>query len=295
MKLAEARVSIVGLGLIGGSMASGLRSLCAEVIGVDTDAETLRLAPERGVVDRVEPDLRAGLEACDLAILAVPVGEILSILRRMGTDLPTPRFVLDVGSTKAEIVAAMRALPSEIDPLGGHPLCGKEISGLSAAEADLFRDKAFVVTPLERSSVGVRRLADEIIGTLGARSIVVDALAHDRLLAATSHLPYVLAVTLVACVGEIAASDPNVWELAASGFRDTTRLAGSDVRMMMDILSTNTANIQKMIHAARETLGGLEAALQKGDFSDVEAQLHDARGHKMQLEARQAARIEGGT
>jgi prephenate dehydrogenase len=295
MRLAEARVTIVGLGLIGGSMAAGLRGRCAELVGVDLDPETLRFARDRGIVDRIEPDVGAGLETCDMAILAVPVGEILSILARLGGDLPSPQFIMDVGSTKAEIVAAMRALPSEIDPLGGHPLCGKEISGLSAAEAGLFRDKAFVITPLERSTDGVRQLADGIIDALGARAIVMDAVEHDRLLAATSHLPYLLAVTLVACVGEIATSDPGVWELTASGFRDSTRLAGSDIRMMIDILSTNTSDIRKMIDAARAILIRFEDALQKGDLAGVEAQLQVARSYRLQLEGRQTSKIGGRT
>jgi len=294
MKLAEARVTIVGLGLIGGSMAAGLRGRCASLVGVDTDPDTLQLARDRAVVDRVETALEIGLGECDLTILAVPVRGILSILARIGHDLPTPKYILDVGSTKVEIVAAMRDLPARTDPLGGHPLCGKEISGLSAAEASLFRGKVFVLTPLDRTSQEMRQITDELVSALGARPLVMDAQDHDRLLAATSHLPYILATILVACADEVAASDPILWELVASGFRDSTRLAGSDIRMMMDILSTNRAEIESMIQKARSILGLLEAALQEGDFAALETQLIRARGQRLQLEPGVTSRVEGG-
>jgi prephenate dehydrogenase len=236
--------------------------------------------------------LHAGLEACDLAVLAVPVRDILSILARMGDELPSPRFVMDVGSTKAEIVAAMRRLPREIEPLGGHPLCGKEGSGLPAAEADLFRGRGFVITPLQRSSLGVMQLADELLAALEARPIVIDAPEHDRLLAATSHLPYLMAVALVACADELAASGSRVWEMTASGFRDTSRLAGSDVRMMMGILSTNSAEIEKMLASARAILGDFEAALHQGDFPGLETRLRQARERRVQLGGLQTPPIE---
>lgn len=294
MKLAEAHVTIVGLGLIGGSMAAGLRGRCARLLGVDTDPGTLQLARDLGVVDRAEADLRAGLAECDLTILAVPVGGILAILARMGHELPSPKYVLDVGSTKAEIVAAMHDLPASADPMGGHPLCGKEIPGLPAAEASLFRGRVFVLTPLDRTSIGMRQIADEVVMELGARPIEMDARDHDRLLAATSHLPYILATTLVACAEQLATSDPIVWELVASGFRDSTRLAGSDIRMMMDILSTNAAEISTMIHRARETLMRLEGALQDGDLESLESLLIRARSHRLALESGETAQVEGG-
>jgi prephenate dehydrogenase len=294
MKLAEAHVTIVGLGLIGGSMAAGLRGRCARLIGIDTQPETLQLARERGIVDRVELDLQTGLAECDLAILAVPVGGILSILSRLGHDLPSPKYILDVGSTKAEVVAAMLDLPAPAAPLGGHPLCGKETSGLSAAEASLFRGQVFVLTPLSRTSLRMRQIADELISALGARPLVMDAKDHDRLLAGTSHLPYILATVLVACIEELAASDPIVWKLTASGFRDSTRLAGSDVQMMMDILSTNRAEVGRMIKQTRSILGRLEGALREGDFATLESQLSRARRQRLLLEERQTRRTEAG-
>jgi prephenate dehydrogenase len=136
------------------------------------------------------------------------------------------------------------------------------------------------------------QLADELLAALEARPIVIDAPEHDRLLAATSHLPYLMAVALVACADELAASGSRVWEMTASGFRDTSRLAGSDVRMMMDILSTNSAEIEKMLASARAILGDFEAALHQGDFPGLETRLRQARERRVQLGGLQTPPIE---
>ena len=273
MRLHEANLTIVGLGLMGGSMARALHDQCADLVGVDNDPETVDLAKRLGVVDRATDDPVAGLKGCDLAILAVPVQAILDILVRLGRDLPTPRFVLDLGSTKAEIVRAMEALPAGVDPLGGHPLCGKEASGLAASEATLFRGHTFVLSPLDRTSPDMHLLANELIDALGAQPMVMDAERHDRLVATTSQLPYLFATALVATAIEAAATDTAIWDMIASGFRDTTRLAASDLPMMVDILLTNHKEVHKALKRSMTTLQSLASLVASGDAERLRVEL----------------------
>ena len=225
MRLSEARVSIIGLGLMGGSIARALHGVVAELIGADWDPLVVDLAAELKVVDRATNDINNALESCDLVLLATPVRAILDTLTQMGRHLPAPPRVFDIGSTKVEIVQAMNALPKEIDILGGHPLCGKELVGLANSDADLFRDKAFVITPLERTSEEMLQLAHELIAALGARPLIMDAQQHDSLVAITSHLPHLIAFTICGTAGDLEdVLEQEVIKFSASGFRDFTRI-----------------------------------------------------------------------
>ncbi len=265
MKLRETRIALVGLGLMGGSLAHGLRGRSAGLIGVDSDPAAVECARSLRLVDRATTDLASALADCDLAILAVPVRAILSLLQRLGRDLPLPPYVLDVGSTKVAVVQAMQTLPEGADPIGGHPLCGKETSGLEAALPGLFQGSTFVLTPLERTSPAARSLAEELVHTMGAQPLVMDAARHDRLVALTSHLPYLMAAGLVEAAHQAASEEPELWSLAASGFRDTSRLAASDVSMMLDILLTNRDNVRAALGRVRAALERMEELLAAGD------------------------------
>ncbi|MCC6188149.1 MAG: prephenate dehydrogenase [Anaerolineales bacterium] len=261
-RLAAAEVAVVGLGLMGGSLALALRSHCRSIVGVDPDPRACALALECGAVDRAaELD---GALAADVLILAAPVRAITALVqdfaRRPALEHPT--VLLDLGSTKAQIVAAMQALPSGWDPLGGHPMCGKEVSGLAHAEASLFRDKLFVLTPLARTSPKALSLARALVAAVGARPLALSPDRHDTLAAHSSHLPYLAAALLVRAAE--AAGDPQVWQLAASGFRDTSRLAASDVTMMLDILLTNRSAILAALERYQAEAATLSALLQDG-------------------------------
>lgn len=289
MRLSEARVAVVGLGLMGGSAALALRGRVAAVVGADADPDVVRRAQALGLVPRATTDLAEALEACDLALLAVPVGAILDLLPRLGRDLPAPRLVLDFGSTKGAVVQAMADLPPEVEPIGGHPLCGKETSGPEAAEASLFRGATFVLTPLERTGAAALALAEDLVRALGARPLYLDAERHDRLVAWTSHLPYLLAATLVACVARTAEREPAVWDLAASGFRDTSRLAASDLTMMLDILRTNRQAVAAAARAAAADLHHLADLLEASQDGRLRAELGRRREARRGFEARQRA------
>jgi prephenate dehydrogenase len=204
------------------------------------------------------------VEQADLIVLATPVRTILELIPLVGSLAPTGCLLMDLGSTKARIVEAMEALPPHLQAIGGHPMCGKEVSGVAAAEADLYEGATFVLTPLQRTSAEALTLAQELVEAVGARPLLMDAERHDRLAAAVSHLPYLLSAGLVATAEEVAAEDELVWGLAASGFRDTSRLAASDVTMMLDILLTNRQTVGETLSRFAHQLNTI-AHLLEGD------------------------------
>ena len=281
MGLKDARVVIIGLGLMGGSLAGALRkrSACREVRGVARREETIREALRRGFIDVGACDLAEGVEQADLIVLATPVRTILELMPQVGSLAPPGCLLMDLGSTKAGIVRAMKSLPPHLQVIGGHPLCGKEVSGVASAEADLYQGATFVLTPLQRTSSETLTLAQELVEAVGAQSLVMNAERHDRLVAAVSHLPYLLSVGLVATTEEFAAEDELIWELAASGFRDASRLAASDVTMMLDILLTNRAAVGETLGRFAHQLSAIAHLL----AADDEEGLRSLSGSKIAL------------
>jgi prephenate dehydrogenase len=279
--LAQARVAVVGLGLMGGSLALALRGRCREIVGVDSDPAALAFACHHGIVDRDAP-LDGALDA-DLLVLAAPVRAILaqlSDLQRRPAPTST-HIVLDLGSTKTDIATAMRGLPPGYAPVGGHPMCGKEVSGLAHADAGLFRDKLFVLTPLERTPGWALTWVRRLVEALGARPIELSPQRHDVLAAAASHMPYLAATLLVRAAESV--SDEQVWQMAASGFRDTSRLAASDVTMMTDILLTNRRAILEALGRYEAELGALTGLLESGDADALAAFLAAAAQRRRRL------------
>jgi prephenate dehydrogenase len=267
--LAQARVAVVGLGLMGGSLALALRGCCQSLWGVDNDAAVLSYACQRGIIDDAT-EFDGALQA-DVLVLAAPVRAILAQLEQMARLRgPAGRLlVLDLGSTKTEIVAAMRGLPAGFAPVGGHPMCGKEVSGLVYAEAALFRDKVFVLTPLDRTPAWALNLARQMVAAVGARPLELTPERHDQLAASASHLPYLAAAVLVRAAEGL--GDEQLWQMAASGFRDTSRLAASDVTMMTDILLTNRQAIAGALERYQAELGALMALLETADAAALAA------------------------
>lgn len=251
------RIGFFGLGLMGGSLALALRPHCAEIHACDTDPATRALAKK--MVDFVYADAADMLPHIDLLILAAPVRVNLRFLADLPALYAGPLMVLDISSTKRAIFMAMRNLPPHFDPLGGHPMCGKEISGLPHAEANIFHGAAFAFTPLTRTSPRLRTLAQDLADRIGAQALWLDAETHDRWVAATSHLPYLLSLALKQ------ATPPEAAPLIGPGFRSTTRLSASNPTVMLDILLTNRQAILQALDRFRERLNALENALHLGD------------------------------
>ncbi len=247
--LTDHRIAIVGLGLMGASLAGALRGKCREVIGVARRQETVEQALTRGLVDRGTTDLAEGIRVANVIVLATPVRTIIQQLDEIGRLAPPGCLVMDLGSTKREIVAAMERLPAHIQPLGGHPMCGKELAGIEAADPALYRERTFILTPLARTSEEALALGVALAEIVGARPLVLDADRQDYLVATLSHLPYIIACALVATADATTSADPAAWQIVAGGFRDTSRVAGSDVTMMVDILLTNREHIVRALEA----------------------------------------------
>jgi prephenate dehydrogenase len=258
-RLADATVAICGLGLMGGSLAMGLRGKCASLLGIDPHPATLELALSLSIVDRASSDAATLLPEADLIILAAPIFEIISLIGKLPALTSRPCVVLDLGSTKQQVVEAMSRLPDYFDPLGGHPICGKENLSLANAEANLFRDAPFCLAPLPRTTSRALSAARQLIEAIGARPVIVEAEEHDRLLASTSHLPFLLASAL-------ALSTPGeAGRFVGPGFKSTSRLAGTPASMMMGVLQSNRENVLAALAQFQESLRKVEAALRSDD------------------------------
>ncbi len=283
-KLSECRVTVVGLGLMGASLCMDLvqGKLCREVRGVARRAETALAAFFANAVDQATTDLHTGVAGADIVILATPVRTIVDMLVEVGPLLWPGALVMDMGSTKGDICAAMEHLPHHIQPIGGHPMTGKETAGFESAEAGLYRGATWVLTPLPRTSPETVELSLELVRAVGAKPVVLEPRRHDRLVAAISHLPFLLASALVHTVDSTGVDDPTVWRLAAGGFRDTSRVAASDTRMFMDILMTNRDAVLAQLDTLDDQLHDLRALLADGSEADLRAKL--AHSQKLRTE-----------
>ena len=253
--LSNCTVAIVGLGLMGGSLAAALRGQCKCVVGVARRQATLDFAHAHGFIDAGTSDLIAGVRDADVVILGTPVRVIIEQLVEIAPHLREGCIVMDLGSTKSFIVDAMdRLLPDHIQPLGTHPMCGKETSGIEVAEATLYEGCTFILTPLARTSDKTVALGRELAKMIGANPLVLEPDQQDFLVGTVSHLPYLLACSLVATADATTSKDPAMWKIVAGGYRDTSRVAGSDVKMMLDILMTNKGHVLDAIHAFEDQL-----------------------------------------
>jgi prephenate dehydrogenase len=280
----QAQVCVVGLGLMGGSLALALGGQVAAITGIDVDSATRETAVAQGVVGRAGGDLSLAAEA-DIVVLATPVRAIVRLVGELGGRLKPGALLIDLGSVKGPVVGAMDDLPQHVWAVGGHPMCGKAVSGLKHADAALYRGARFVLCRSERTTPAAWKLARGLVEAVGARPIGMDAVHHDQVAATISGLPYALSAALALVAGRQAEADPAVWRLAASGFRDTSRLAGSDPVMMTDILLTNADAVLEAIRQAQEHLEALAGAIGNGTLEALHAQLVEAQQRRHEWES----------
>jgi len=283
MDLCDAQVTVVGLGLMGGSLAGALRGKCRSVVGVARRSETVEQALAVGLIDRGTADLAQGVHQANVVVLATPVRVIMRQLPEVAPLLPQGCLLMDLGSTKSEILAEMERLPDHIQPLGGHPMCGKEVSGIEEADPTLFLGRTFILTPLARTSPEALALGRSLAEASGAYPLILEPQRQDQLIATLSHLPYLLACALVATADATTSPDPAAWKIVAGGYRDTSRVAGSDVTMMMDILLTNRAEVLKALSAFKTQLHSLTRLVASGDEDEMRAALGRIRDERMRM------------
>ena len=288
------RLVVVGLGLIGGSFAKGIREsgLCGEVVGVDLDPQSRKLAVELGVVDRCEEDLATACRGADVIQLAVPILAMERVLALLATFNLGNTVLTDVGSAKGNVVKAARlafgTMPTHFVP--GHPIAGSEQSGVEASNAELFKRHKVILTPLPETDPEALALVDHLWSALGADVEHMEVERHDEVLAATSHLPHLLAFGLV---DSLAKRNENleIFRYAAGGFRDFTRIAGSDPVMWHDIFLANREAVLRTLDTFQTDLDALREAMVAGDgrqLLGVFTRARVAREHFGKILARRA-------
>ena len=265
------RLVVVGVGLLGGSVALAARAsgVAREIVGVGRDRQRLEGPLRAGLVDRITTDVAAGVDGADCVVLAATVLANERLLETIWARAPAAALLTDVGSTKRRIVTAAERLAAgrPLAFLGSHPMAGSEKSGWQVARADLFRGATVIVTPTDATEPRAIKGVSALWEALGARVSALDPETHDRTVAAISHLPHVAAWALVDAVGRF---EPGALAFAARGFKDTTRIAASDPSMWRDVLLDNAPAVRASLGAFRAALDELERLLAAGDAAGIE-------------------------
>jgi len=274
------KVAIIGVGLIGGSFALGLKEkkLARQIVGAGRSAANLKLALERGVIDASAADAASAAQGADLVMISTPVSQFERIFGEIGSNLKPGALVLDAGSTKRDVVAAARkGLGGKVAQfVPAHPIAGAEHSGAGAATVDLFRGRRVVLTPLKENKETDVEAATALWAGFGARVSRMTPEQHDEVFAAVSHLPHLLAYALVSDVSA-RANAAQLFGYAAGGFRDFTRIASSHPEMWRDICVANSDELLKEVAHFSGQVEKIRKLLEKKDANAIEKVFSDAR------------------
>lgn len=281
------QLTVIGVGLIGGSLARALRSAnyCQRVVGCGRNENELNKAIALGVIDHFEMNIANAVRDADVVVLAVPLGAMENVLRNLVGHLKPGAVITDVGSAKESVVLAAQrafgAVPVQFVP--GHPIAGTENSGVEASFAELFQQRRVILTPLADTNAEATALVRNMWSATGAMVDEMSVAQHDTMLAATSHLPHLLAYTLVDTLLQVDSSE-QIFLFAAGGFRDFTRIASSDPVMWRDICLANRVAIITMLERFRQQLDVLQSAIEQGDgdtLKDTFARAKSARDRNL--------------
>lgn len=262
------KLCLIGVGLIGGSLARALRQAgyVDEIVGCGRRQATLEKAKSLHVIDTIEMDMATAVNGADFVVIAVPLAAIGDVLHKIKGNLSNHTVITDVGSAKASVIntakSSLGPMISQFVP--GHPIAGKEKSGVEASVAELFQQRRVVLTPLSQTKQSAIDQVRACWQIAGAEVVIMDAEEHDEILAATSHLPHLLAYTFVDQLAQIH-QHRNVFEYAAGGFRDFSRIASSDPTMWRDICLTNRSAILRILDQFSEKLEHLKMAVENSD------------------------------
>lgn len=262
------RLCIIGVGLIGGSLARALKKAGAvdEVVGAGRDVSHLEKAKELGVIDHFETDISKAVKGCDMVVLAVPLGAMQAVFEKIAPVMTEEMIITDVGSAKGSVVKAAQfafnTIPETLVP--GHPIAGTEKSGVEASFAELYQNRRIILTPLVTSSSNAVSKVRSMWQACGAEVVETSIEHHDEVLAATSHLPHMLAYSLVDTLAKMD-EKKEIFDFAAGGFRDFTRIASSDPNMWHDICISNKDALVMMIKKFSDDLALLAKAIETND------------------------------
>ncbi len=262
------RLCIIGVGLIGGSLARALRAagFCHEIVGAGRSAEHLQKAVELGVIDRYETDPALAVAGADMVFVAVPLGAMQSVFSAIKGRLAAGAVLTDAGSAKGSVLETVHQVFGEVPGffVPGHPIAGTEQSGVEASFAGLYKNRRVILTPVESTDAQAAGRVRAMWEAAGAEVVEMDPVHHDAVLAATSHLPHLLAFTLVDSLVRLA-DQQELFEYAAGGFRDFTRIASSDPVMWRDICLANHDAIELLIEHFISDLESVNQAVQARD------------------------------
>jgi len=262
------RLAVIGVGLIGGSLARALRSVgqVSEIVGCGRGKANLDEAISLGVIDRYSHDIGAAVEGADLVFLAVPLGAMHGTFAALRDALPANALITDGGSAKGSVVADCRAAAPELLHrfVPGHPIAGTERNGVSASFAELYRNRRVILTPLDENDPQVVARVRAMWEMCGAEVTEMPVEHHDEVLAATSHLPHMLAFGLVDMLARMKEND-EIFRYAAGGFRDFTRIASSNPVMWRDICIANREALSPMLAAFADEMNALAESIATAD------------------------------
>lgn len=274
------KAAIIGVGLIGGSLALVLKNkgLASNIVGIGRGLPNLEAAKRLGIIDSFTREIGEGVKDADLVVIAVPVLKIAETVRQAAPHLKPGCIVTDVGSVKGAVISAVDPfIPEGVLFVPGHPIAGTENSGAEAAFPELYEGRKCILTPTQKTDAAALEAVRLVWEATGAKVVVMDAPLHDMILAAVSHLPHMIAYTLVNAVGDMEDSGVDALSYSAGGFRDFTRIASSSPEMWSDICAMNKEQILTMIDAFRRRLDGLRELIENGELSALKAEFDHAK------------------
>lgn len=266
------RVCIIGVGLIGGSLAMVMKDkgLADTVVGVGRGLANLEIAEERGIIDTFTRDVAEGVMDADLVVVATPVRKMADTLRTAAPNLKAGCVVTDVGSVKGRVVEEVEpVIPEGVHFVPGHPIAGTENSGAGAAFPELYCERACILTPTENTDKSALDTVKALWEEAGSRVIIMDTATHDKVLAAVSHLPHVIAYSLVNTVADLEEGGVETLWYSAGGFKDFTRIASSSPEMWTDICALNREQILEMIDLFQSRLDEIRRHIEGSDLEGL--------------------------
>ncbi|MGG3607923.1 prephenate dehydrogenase [Priestia megaterium] len=284
----KTRVLLIGVGLIGGSLALAMKKhRHVTVVGADINTNEVQVANQLGIVDYVAEDIKTEAAQADYIVLATPVEYTTAWIHDLSTwKLKETVIVTDVGSTKGEIMKAAEALNKKrISFIGGHPMAGSHTSGAVNARADLFCSGRYILTPFENEQKEKIDALMHLLEPTGAQFVPLDAATHDQITGVVSHLPHVIATSLVRQVKGYSAQNHLVTEMAAGGFRDITRIASSNPHMWRDILKQNRSMLLTLLDDWMKEMEQVKLLVEKGDGHELFDYFSDAKEFRDSLHA----------